>query len=94
MYHIYVTYTAKPGTREEFLEQIAALGLRQAVLAEEGCLGYDYYRAVDDPDQVLLAELWADRRAQQIHLEQPHMRAMPAIKEEFVRQTGLETFEV
>ena len=94
MYRVYVRYNMKPGAREGFLEALAGIGLRKAVLAEEGCLGYDYYRAVDDPDQVLLAELWTDRRAQQVHLEQPHMRAMPAIKEEFVRQTGLETFEV
>ena len=94
MYRVYVRYNMKPGAREGFLEALTGMGLRKAVLAEDGCLGYDYYRAVDDPDQVLLAELWTDRRAQQIHLEQPHMRAMPAIKEEFVRQTGLETFEV
>ena len=94
MFRVYVRYDLKPGVREEFLSRLESIGLRRAVLAEAGCLQYDYYRAVDDPDQVLLAELLADRRAQQIHLEQPHMRAMPAIKEEYVRQTGLETFEV
>ena len=94
MYHIYVTYTAKPGTREEFLEQIAALGLRQAVLAEEGCLGYDYYRAVDDPDVLMLVELWKDRAAQQLHLTLPHMQALPPVKEQYVLETKLEAYDI
>ncbi len=94
MYHIYVTYTAKPGTREEFLEQIAALGLRQAVLAEEGCLGYDYYRAVDNPDQVLLVERWESPAHQQAHLNQPHMQALPGLKERYILDTSLERYEL
>ena len=44
MYRVYVRYNMKPGAREGFLEALAGMGLRKAVLAEEGCLGYDYYQ--------------------------------------------------
>ena len=94
MYRVYVRYNMKPGAREGFLEALAGIGLRQAVLAEEGCLGYDYYRAVDDPDVLLLAELWESREAQQVHLKQPHMQALPALKEQYILETKLETFDL
>ena len=70
------------------------MGLRKAVLAEEGCLGYDYYRAVDDPDVLMLVELWKDRAAQQLHLTLPHMQALPPVKEQYVLETKLEANDI
>ena len=64
------------------------------MLAEAGCLQYDYFRGVDDPDVVLLAELWESREAQQVHLKQPHMQALPALKEQYILETKLETFDL
>ena len=94
MYRIYVHYHMKPGAGEGFLSQVEAMGLRRAVLAEAGCLQYDYFRGVDDPDVVLLAELWESREAQQVHLKQPHMQALPALKEQYILETKLETFDL
>ena len=94
MLGINVTYILKPGMREEFLRRLEEGNFREAVLGEQGCLGYDYYRSVQDEDVVLLVERWTDRRAQQIHLEQPHMALVRAAKEACVAETNLEFYEL
>ena len=53
-----VTYTMKPGLRAEFLREVSEHGIQKAVLAEEGCLQYQYFEAVDEPDKLLLVEKW------------------------------------
>ena len=39
---IHVTYQAKPGRGREFVRQIVSQGLRGKILAESGCLQYDF----------------------------------------------------
>ena len=51
-----VTYAMKPGLRAEFLREGSEHGIQKAVLAEEGCLQYQYFEAVDEPDKLLLVE--------------------------------------
>lgn len=93
-YGLNVTYKTKPGMRQAFLDDLAAAGLREAVLAEAGCLQYDYYLSAADPDQVLLVERWESREAQQLHLTQPHMDQMPAIKARSLESTALLCYDL
>ena len=81
MLGVNVIYTMKPGMREQFLKEIAQSGAQEAVRKENGCIQYDYYRSVDDPDRLLLLEKWTDREAQKIHMTQPHMVTMAEIKD-------------
>ena len=76
-----VTYTMKPGLRAEFLREVSEHGIQKAVLAEEGCLQYQYFEAVDEPDKLLLVERWTERKAQEVHMTQPHMVPLKEIKE-------------
>ena len=89
-----VTYTMKPGLRAEFLREVSEHGIQKAVLAEEGCLQYQYFEAVDEPDKLLLVERWESRAAQQLHLRQPHMAAAIAMKRDYVADTVLTCYEV
>jgi len=93
-YGINVTYQVKPGRRQEFLDALSAAGVREAVLAEAGCLQYDYCLSAHDPDRVLLVERWEDRQAQQVHLTQPHMVKMREIKEQMVEDTTLTGYDL
>lgn len=81
MLGVNVIYTMKPGMREQFLKEIAQSGAQEAVRKENGCIQYDYYRSVDDPDRLLLLEKWTDREAQKVHMTQPHMVTMAEIKD-------------
>ena len=89
-----VTYTMKPGLRAEFLREVSEHGIQKAVLAEEGCLQYQYFEAVDEPDKLLLVERWTDLQAQQAHLQQPHMALVRSAKDACVAETRLEQYEL
>lgn len=84
----------KPGKRDAFLQQVAASGAHQAVRQEEGCLQYDYFISVEDPDRLLLVEKWTSRGAQQVHMTQPHMDQIRAIKEACAVDAVLESYEL
>ena len=49
---IHVTYQAKPGRGREFVRQIVSQGLRGKILAEDGCLQYDYFFSSESDDTV------------------------------------------
>jgi quinol monooxygenase YgiN len=46
--------------------------LRRATLAEPGCLGYDAYRSVAQPGELLLLERYRDMAAIEAHRATPH----------------------
>lgn len=86
---LYVTYTAKPGCREQFVREIVRRGILTAIRNEEGCRAYDYYFSAQDENVVLLIEKWTSPERQRIHMEQPHMAELKKIKEQFIAETRL-----
>ena len=94
MLGINVTYTMKPGGRAGFLAGIAACGVQAAVRREAGCLQYDYFLPVGDEDSLLLMEKWTSREAQKVHLAQPHMAKIAALKEQFVADTQVVLYDL
>lgn len=94
MYRIAVTFRCLPGKREEFVARVKAEGIRDAVLAEDGCHGYDYYFSDADACELLLLEAWETRRHQEVHIEQPHMAKLRSFKAEYIESTELREFEL
>ena len=94
MLGINVFYTMKPGTREEFVSQVTAQGLLQAIRQEEGCLEYGYYFSAHDPDLLLLVEKWTAPEAQKVHMTQPHMETLGQLKEQYALDTKLEFYQL
>ena len=84
MMTLFVKYICKPGCREAFLREIAARGIDTAIRAEQGCICYDYYLSVQDSNVILLVEKWTEPEAQKVHMTQPHMNDLRAIKEKYV----------
>ena len=78
---LYVKYQAKPGCRETFVRQIVEKGILTAIWQEPGCLAYDYYFSAQDENELLLIE--------RVHMQQPHMQQLRAIKEQYVDSTTL-----
>ena len=91
---VLVTYTAKPDHTQAFLSDILDNGLRDKVLAEDGCLQYDYFTAASNPQQILLVEAWESREAQKVHLDQPHMAGIFKAKEDHILDTNVEFFDI
>ena len=62
------------GTLSEVLRHVAAL--REASLAEPGCLGYEVFEAVHGPGSLLLLEHYRDDAALEAHRQSPHYQAV------------------
>ena len=94
MYTIYVVFKCRPGKRESFVERVKEEGILAAVRAEDGCLRYDYYFSEADANELLLIEAWETKRHQEIHIEQPHMAKLRALKGDYIETTTLGEFQV
>ena len=92
MYTIYVVFKCFEGKRESFVERVKSEGILSDIRAEDGCLRYDYYFSESDPNELLLIEAWETKRHQEIHLTQPHMDALRALKGDYIESTALGEF--
>jgi quinol monooxygenase YgiN len=66
----------RPDAREEALA--AAQRMQTATVAEQGCLEYRFWTAIDDPDSILLFERWTEQAALDAHLAAEHTREFGA----------------
>ena len=87
---LFVTYTMKHGTREEFLREVKECGVLEEIRREKGCLGYDSYYPVDKSDELCILEKWEKEEDQIRHLDQPHMDKIKALKSRYVLDTQME----
>ena len=94
MYTIAVVFKCLPGKREAFVERVTAEGIRDAVLAEDGCHRYDYYFSDVDKNELLLIEQWETKQHQQIHITQPHMAQLREFKGDYIADTVLGEVEL
>lgn len=94
MYTIYVKFDCYPEKREAFVETVKREGILSEILAEDGCVRYEYYFSEADENELLLIEAWESKRHQQIHIEQPHMARLREIKGDYIRTTTLGEFEI
>ena len=87
-----VTYSARPGMREEFVQKVREAGILEAIRKENGCVRYDYFHSEEDENQLLLVEKWETEECQRVHMEQPHMHKLAKIKDRCMTDTKLERF--
>ena len=85
MIYVVVTNQIRKGTMEDFLA--ACRAVRPKVLAEKGCIAYDYIREVAsplgsqepvDPQRVTLVEKWESLEALAAHGQAPHVKEFGA----------------
>lgn len=84
-----VEYTAKPGARTAFLEEVKAAGILEQIYAEEGFITYRYYLDEADENKILLLEEWTSEECQQKHIQTPHMVRLKGIKEKYIASSTL-----
>ena len=78
---INVFYEGSDGATEAFVGDVVSGGLLDAVRSEDGCLGYEYFRSMEDPDRVLLVEHWRDERALDAHIAAENLARIQVLKE-------------
>lgn len=90
---LHVTYTARPGCREQFVRQIVTQGILDAIRAEAGCLQYEYYFSTDREEEILLVERWESEVHQRAHMSQAHMAQLRVIKEACIEKVSLKKMQ-
>ena len=88
-----VIYQAKPGMRERFVEEVTRHGFLSETRAEAGCLRYEYFAALDDPDRLFLLEHWADQAAVERHRGTKHMAQLQELKRFYVAECVIQRFD-
>ncbi len=88
-----VTFRCRPGMRDAFLNAIRAEGIAEAARAEAGNLQYDWYLPADGGDDLFLVEKYVDADAVASHVRQAHTARLVALKETYVGDMILESYE-
>ena len=84
-----VIYTVKEGQKQAFFEALEASGAPDLVRAEDGCLRYEYRPEEGAANELYLHEAWLSAEHQKVHLTQPHMETIRALKERYTEGTKL-----
>ena len=80
---------ALPGKREVFIEESRQNAAR--VQNEKGCIEFKYLQDIEDPDNFILLENWADQESLELHWE--GLRSRPPRSEEIRIMHGMERYE-
>lgn len=86
-----VEYVMKPGGAEGFVKELTDAGVLAQIRAHQGCLKYDYYKAMDS-DNLLLIEWWSGQDALDEHQACPYMAQLREIKGKYASDTKLEKY--
>jgi quinol monooxygenase YgiN len=73
MLSLVVTANVKPGMVGRFLE--TASSIAPATRAEPGCIEFSWHRSVENPNQFVLFEKWADVNVLAAHLRRSYIQA-------------------
>jgi autoinducer 2-degrading protein len=82
-YVILVDFLLKPGSKAEFRRAIDA-NAQASCATEPGCSQFDVVEPRDDPDRIILYEIYDDRAAFEEHLKTPHLAAFEAASNHLV----------
>ena len=64
----------KEGQKDAFVAHMREL--IRLTKEEEGCIAYDLYEALDDPDEVVMVEIWENKEALDNHMQTEHFQKM------------------
>ena len=78
-----VELDVKPECRERF-DTAIAINANASVTKEPGCLQFDVLKSQDDPNRVVLFEVYRDAAAFQEHMGQDHTKTFLGLAKELV----------
>lgn len=89
---INVHYRGCGGSVRRFVEDMVSEGVLEAVRAEDGCIGYEYFVSFDDPDSMVLIEHWRDEAALEAHARSENMKRIGSLKDRHGLSATVEKF--
>jgi (4S)-4-hydroxy-5-phosphonooxypentane-2,3-dione isomerase len=85
---ILVEYTVKPGAITRFRELITVNAMR-SLADEAGCRRFDVLAPGDEPERVVLYEIYDDNAAFDFHLTTPHYKSFAAGAEPLIETRSI-----
>lgn len=79
--HIY--YSGSNGSARKFAEEMVSTGVVEAIRAEEGNLGYEYFFPMEQKETVLLIDSWKDQASIDLHHQSPMMSEIIRLREKY-----------
>ena len=76
-------YTGTNGNARKFAEEMESSGTAALIRAEPGNERYAYFLPLDDPETVLLIDIWKDQASLDAHHATPMMQTIAALREKY-----------
>ncbi len=89
---IHLKYTGQNDAALSFAREMIAGGTVEAIRAEPGNLGYEYFQSLDDPETVLLVDSWESQKALDDHHASPMMQTITALRQKYGLHMTAERF--
>jgi quinol monooxygenase YgiN len=71
-----------PEDRERLV--VAGREMQEKTRAEDGCISYGFFTAIEDRNQFVVVEEWTDRAALDRHFQTPHLQEFGRVLTELV----------
>ena len=76
-------YTGKDGNARKFAEEMESSGTADRIRAEAGNERYEYFYPKNDPETVLLIDMWKDQESIDIHHASEMMGILAGLREKY-----------
>ena len=77
-------YTGKNGNARKFAEEMGCSGTADLIRQERGNERYAYFFPMDDPEAVLLIDIWKDQASIDAHHSSPMMETIAQLRENMI----------
>lgn len=85
-------YHGQNGSALKFAREMEETGIADAIRAEEGNLRYQYFQPLNDPETVLLIDIWRDQAAINAHHASPMMKKLAELRNKYDLHMEAERF--
>jgi len=76
-------YTGSNGNARKFVEEMERSGTADLIRKESGNQRYEYFLPLDNPETVLLIDIWADQHSLDIHHASPMMKTITELRAKY-----------
>ena len=80
---VLLRYKGSGDAARRFAEEMEASGTAALIRAEKGNLRYEYFFPMNNPESVLLVDIWRDQNAIDVHHASPMMAKILELREKY-----------
>ena len=76
-------YSGENGNAKAFAEEMLSSGIVERIRQIEGCLKYEYFISLENPETVLLIDTWRNQKALDAYHSSPLMADVASLREKY-----------